>query len=115
MGKFEILGGAERRRRWSVEQKLAIVAEAEESGAVSKVARRHDLHPNQVFGWRLKVRRGELAPAGFVPVVLDDTPAASAEPPGHFEVQLGNGRVARFSETVAPERLLGLVRVLERT
>ena len=33
MGMVEIIRGPERRRRWSVEEKLSIVAEAERSGA----------------------------------------------------------------------------------
>ena len=32
-GQIEILGARERRRRWSIEQKLRIVAETEEPGA----------------------------------------------------------------------------------
>jgi len=40
----EILIGVERRRRWSDERKLAILAEVGVDGAsVSDVARRHDL------------------------------------------------------------------------
>lgn len=121
MAKMEILDGIERRRRWSAEQKLAIVAETGETGVtVSEVARRHGLHPNQVFKWRLLARRGALAAPGFVPVVVDHggspVPEASEAPgtdAGHFEVRLGNGRVARFAETVSPERLRGLVRALE--
>ena len=124
MTRMEILGGVERRRRWSIDQKLEILAEATRPGiTVSEVARRHDLHPNQVFKWRRQGRLGELSPEGlapppgFVPVALRVEPvAASLEDdglPGHFEVQLGNGRVARFSETVSPDRLRDLVRALE--
>lgn len=47
--RLEVLG-RERRRFWSVEAKAEIVAEAARPGAsVSLVARRHGLHPNQVF------------------------------------------------------------------
>jgi transposase len=42
-GTIEIITGKERRRRWSVEQKLRIVAETEESGArIPEVAARHE-------------------------------------------------------------------------
>ena len=113
---IEVLRGVERRRRWSIEQKLEILAEAARPGmAVSEVARRHDLHPNQVFKWRRQTRSGELAPTatpGFVPVVFPDAPVPAPLVgdgcPGRFEVQLGNGRVARFSEAVSPERLRAL-------
>ena len=40
---IEILGARERRRRWSMEEKLRLVAECEEPGAVLRVvAARHD-------------------------------------------------------------------------
>ena len=63
MGMVEIIRGVERWRRWSVEEKLSILAEADMPGAtVSGTARRHDLHPNQLFKWRrdarLRQRRG---------------------------------------------------------
>src|SRR5690606_4222766 len=55
--RVEVITGVERRRRWSTEEKLAIVAESLAEGAVvSEVARRHGLSPQQLFGWRAKVR-----------------------------------------------------------
>ena len=80
-GAIEIITGKERRRRWSVEQKLRIVAETHESGArVTDVAARHDVYPSLLFLWRRQVREGLLGPAGspdFVPVRLL---TASSEP-----------------------------------
>jgi transposase len=41
---LEIISGVERRRRWSVADKLRIVAEADEAGAkVAEVAHRHEV------------------------------------------------------------------------
>ena len=58
-----VLGRVERRRRFSVEQKLSILAEASAPGAnLSDVARRHDLVPAQVFKWR---RLAELGVIGI--------------------------------------------------
>src|SRR5439155_18702673 len=49
----EVLGRVERRRRFSVEQKVAVLAEATAPGAnMSEVARRHGLLPAQVYKWR---------------------------------------------------------------
>jgi transposase len=43
---IEILGARERRRRWSMEEKLRLVAECEEPGAVLRVvAAPHDVYP----------------------------------------------------------------------
>ena len=68
----EVITGVERRRRWRVEDKLRIVAEAEAPGSnCTFVARRHDLSRGLLWTWRRQVRRGILrAPDGgaFLPV-----------------------------------------------
>ena len=49
--RMELLTGPIRRRRWSAEEKARIVAETLLPGArVSEVARRWQLHPQQLFG-----------------------------------------------------------------
>lgn len=49
------------RRRWSGEAKGRIVAESYAPGAVvSEVARRHDMSPQHLFGWRKAARAGLL-------------------------------------------------------
>ena len=49
----EVLTGPERRRRWSPDEKLAMVRESCEPGkTVSMVARQHGVNPNQLFQWR---------------------------------------------------------------
>ena len=56
----EVLG-PERRRRWSAEEKLAMVRESFEPGqTVSLVARRHGINPNQLFHWRKLHQDGSL-------------------------------------------------------
>src|ERR1700732_2401918 len=57
MARVEVISGIERRRRWSEEQKRAIVAESFVPGAVvSEVARRADISPGQIYRWRQEVR-----------------------------------------------------------
>lgn len=59
---MQIISGVERRRRWRVEDKLRIVAEAERPGAViSIVARRHDVSRALLCQWRNQVRCGALS------------------------------------------------------
>ena len=56
-----VLSGPERRRRWATAEKLRMVEEcltAETS--IVEVARRHDVHPNQLHGWRRQARLGLL-------------------------------------------------------
>jgi transposase len=103
--RIELLTGPERRRRWSAEDKARIVQESLVPGArVADVARRWQLCPQQVFGWRREARAamtkkpaGSLAPT-FVPIVAEDAPAtpATRAPPGVpvIEVKLA-GAVVR--------------------
>src|SRR5215831_21203138 len=47
--RIEVITGVERRRKWSAQEKAAIVAESLAEGAVvSDVARRHGLNPQQL-------------------------------------------------------------------
>src|SRR5512144_760737 len=56
--RIEVITGVERRRKWAAQEKAAIVAESLAEGAVvSEVARRHGLSPQQVFGWRARLRK----------------------------------------------------------
>jgi hypothetical protein len=55
--RVEVLTGPPRRRRWSVAEKIAIVAESRVPGAqASEIALRYGLHRNQLYGWRAGVR-----------------------------------------------------------
>ena len=83
--RIEVINGAGGRRRWSVDEKARILEETLVPGAVvSEVARRHDLSPQQLFGWRRDARRTSEATttaAVFVPAVLEvPAPVAVAEP-----------------------------------
>jgi transposase len=85
-GTVEIITGKERRRRWSIAEKLRIVAASEEPGArVTDVAARHEVYPSLLFNWRRQVREGRLAAddtSHFVPVRLITAAAEkSASPP----------------------------------
>jgi transposase len=75
MGTMVVLSGPERRRRWSADQKRAILAAADEPGAiVSEVARRADICTSLIYRWRQDRRRT----AGFVPAMLVEEPAVEA-------------------------------------
>ena len=74
--RIELLTGPARRRRWSEAEKARIVAETLVPGAVvSAIARRWQVCPQQVFGWRRAARAGDVALAtkperpAFVPIV----------------------------------------------
>jgi transposase len=57
--RVEIITGVARRRRFTTEQKLAVVAETMQPGtSISYVARRHGLSPSLVFRWRRLMTEG---------------------------------------------------------
>ena len=71
MAQVHILTGPERRRRFSLEQKRAIVAAAFAPGAVvSEVARRADVCASLIYRWRRELGRAQ---DGFAEVVIAPT------------------------------------------
>jgi len=60
--RIEVITSVQRRRRWSVAEKIRIVQECEQPGmSVSYVARKHDIAPNMLFRWRRLMREGGLS------------------------------------------------------
>ena len=124
-GLVELLGGRERRRRWSAEEKLRIVAESHEAGAsVRAVAARNDVYPSLLHNWRRQVREGRLArssPARFVPIELvqPPQPAAVALPSSNdrlgaetIEIVLPDGCRLRVGHAVSAALLRRVMMVL---
>jgi transposase len=137
----EVLGRVERRRRLSVEQKLAVLTEATAPGAsMSEVARRHGLLPTQVYKWRRLAELGVIGVPGaselpsFVAVEIArevrSLPApVSAEKPtagagasrrrrrrkaGLIEIELAGGRRVRVDRDVDAAALERVLDVLAR-
>jgi transposase len=123
-----VLMGRERRRRWTTAQKRRMVEESFAPGAtVAEVARRHEVHANQLHGWRKQARLGSLPivsglQRAFAPVEIEvgDPPAGSApanvsEPTASLmiEVVLRNGRVVRFPERIGARRAARLADALD--
>ena len=63
--RVEVITSVQRRRRWSAEEKAAIVQETYAPGmSVSLVARQHGIAPNQVLTWRRLYAEGALSAVG---------------------------------------------------
>jgi len=61
MSTIKVITSVQRRRRWTPEEKRAIVEEAEMLGSsISSVARKYDINPDQLFSWRRLMREGAL-------------------------------------------------------
>lgn len=134
----EVLGRVERRRRFSTEQKLAIVAEANTRGVtVSEVARRHGLTPSQVFKWKrlaelgvIGIRGASELPSLIAMEAINEGDTAGATDPteassvrlmeagasarGVIEIDLGPGRLLRVDRDVDAAALARVLDVLER-
>ena len=110
----EVLTGPERRRRWSLEEKLRILAQSVAPGSsASLVCRLHGISSGQLYTWRRQFRTGELT--GFAPVALAppvgelSLAAASIDPAllpndrpagGVIEVELPSGVKLRLTGAV---------------
>src|SRR5260370_28225347 len=69
--RVEVLGGLERRRRWSQDDKARIVEETLAPGAkVTEVARRNGVAASLVFTWRRQARTAERVVPCFAPVQI---------------------------------------------
>jgi transposase len=79
-----VVVGPERRRRFTEDQKLAILAAAFSPGAsVAVVARQADVCTSVIYRWR-QLHMAQTRPGGFAPAVVVDAPqgrgSAGAEP-----------------------------------
>lgn len=118
--------GARRRRSWTVEQKLAIVKEAAESGdPVAVVARRHDMSANHLFMWMQQAQDGALGgrrsdprrPGGMDFIDLGRVGGRMTAPAGSgaIEIELSGGTRVRVTPPVDVEALgqvLGVVKAV---
>jgi transposase len=114
-----------RRRRFSKEAKLRIVAESLlEPGLCTSTARRHGISRSQLYEWRRLARAGKLgdieaidAVEGFVPAVITTEPlvgeAGPASNEGRIEIVASNGRRVIVDSDVDVDALLRIMRGLE--
>ena len=130
--RIEVLGGLERRRRWSQDDKVRIVEETLAPGAkVTEVARRNGVAASVVFTWRRQARTVERVGPCFAPVQIaaavtgEDNAKPQSEDDrrmrslstarnGLIEIDLGNRRRIRVDAQVDPEALARVLDVLER-
>jgi len=62
MEPVEVITSVQRRRRWTLQEKRAMVQESDQPGMnVSVVARKYGVHPNQLFRWRKLWQQGALS------------------------------------------------------
>lgn len=99
MGQVTVFSGAQRRRRWSDDEKLALVEAAIAPGAsVADVARSADLDASLIYRWRRELcgarRKMPAAPAGFAKVSIEADALAGMTPDTVLVIEV-NGATLR--------------------
>src|SRR3954462_8824937 len=135
MSDVEILARVERRRKWSIVEKAALIAEVEaEGGKVKLVAQRHRISESLLYNWRAAWKAaaaaaGSSAAVAFVPlgVVGEADSAAPAllappEPPssprrgearaGAIEIALPDGSRVSVDAFVNEKALSRVLRAM---
>jgi transposase len=117
--RIEVITRGERRRRWSLEEKQAIVMESlTPHASMMAIARKHGIGTGQLYGWRHQLL-GNLAgdAAGFARVELTNEPrrlaGPVAQPSGLIEIVLPGDTTVRVDARVdepALRRVLAALR-----
>ena len=123
-----------RRRRWSPQEKRAVVAESVTSGNVIATAKRHGIQAQQIYRWRERLEArpacgaflavavasdpGPSRPAPVPASLLDDTsrdrdPTSRPERSPRVEIVLSAGRRIIVEGGVEVDAVLALARGLE--
>jgi transposase len=113
MARVEVITGPERRRRWSEDEKRAIVAESLAPGAsVSEVARRADVCAGQIYRWRQEFRTvaDEFVPVLIAPPGITTGEAAAGAAGGEPAIEVEfNGKVRVRIPALMPANLAAAV------
>jgi transposase len=131
LADVEIIGRIERRRKWSAQEKAALLAEVEaEGGRVRVVARRHRISESLLYNWRatLKAASTAMPPPAFIPLGLlggssPQAMVAQSEPPrptrpngsgvGGIEIALPNGARVSVDASVNEKALSRVLRAMK--
>ena len=121
--RIEVITGVERRRRWSWDQKRAIVQESlAPHASAAAIARRHGIGTGQLYTWRRQLLKRQLADTprfARVEVAVEQPrltgPIAGpvTGTAGTIEITLADGTLVRVNADVdepALRRVLGVLR-----
>lgn len=108
---------AGRRRVWTLEQKLALVAEMERCDNIAAFARERDVSTALLYTWRRELRyameASKIPPRSepmFVPVI--DETSSSLSPDGVVEVEFGGG-VVRIGQAARIDLVVAIIQALQ--
>jgi transposase len=111
MGEVHVLSGPERRRRWSVEQKQALIAAAFAPGAIVRdVARQSDVCTSQIYRWRRELRTERPGFAEMVVIGAGAVEQRQAVPA--IEIAFAGKVQVRIPPLTNPELAAAIVKAL---
>ena len=126
-GRIEVVGRVSGRRRWTVEQKLAILRDGfGPGGSVRDACERHGVGSGQMYTWRRQAMSGELTgvPPPALPsfveveVAVPSVPMLPspepARPGGQIGIELGSGIRLTVDTDVDADALARVLAVLTR-
>ena len=130
-GRIEIVGRVSGRRRWTVEQKLAILRDAfGPDGSVRTAVERHEVGSGAIYTWRRQAMSGALSGvparphATFAEVRISEPPVMLPAPPveapadartaGQIGIELPSGVRLTVDGAVDGEALSRVIGVLAR-
>ena len=130
-GRIEIVGRVSGRRRWTVEQKLAILRDAfGPDGSVRTAVERHEVGSGAIYTWRRQAMSGALSgvparpQATFAEVRFSEPPVMLPAPPveapadvrtaGQIGIELPSGVRLTVDGAVDAEALSRVMGVLTR-
>ncbi len=119
MGQVTVFSGPQRRRRWSNDERLQILAEAFSPGAcVAEVCRRHDISSALIYTWRRKLRKAgaQLMPdavpqPAFAQAVLDEDAGNRGQHPAII-VDLARGQRISIFGSALPAQVAAALKAL---
>ena len=124
--RIEIVSRVSGRRRWTVEQKLAVLRDAfGPEGCVRAACERHDVGSGSIYTWRRQAMSGELAGVRkpiepvFAEVQISEQPALPAPPVatrsgGVIGIELPSGIRLSVDATVDADALSRVIGILTR-
>ncbi len=107
-----------RRRTWTLEEKLALVAEMERSGNIAALSRERDVSTSLLYTWRRELRYAvearQLPPHPdpmFVPVLEKAPASACASADGMVEIEIA-GALVRIGQAVRTDLAVAVIQAL---
>jgi transposase len=123
-GRIEVISRISGRRRWTVEQKLAVLRDAfGPDGCVRSACERHEVGSGSLYTWRRLAVSGELAgvrkpkPPAFAEVQISNPallPSPTSQGHGQIGIELPTGVRVTVDASVDAEALSRVIGVLTR-